>query len=118
MKTVSLKIKFSNEKPQKSGVLTVLYNGSDGLSPFGREIDELTGGQLTRAAKAAGFKGKKKEVMSVAAPANCTMSRIVVFGTGDCAELTARDAELLGGAIFAQINQKGDKTAAVSTSLA
>ena len=114
---MTLKISFGTEKEQKTGTLVLLVPTGGKLSPFGRGLDEQTGGQISRAIKASDFKARSKQSLVIAAPANTRLSRIIIMGTGNCAGITHLDGELLGGAIYAVLQGQGAGKAVVSTSL-
>ena len=112
---MALKVKFSTDKLQKSGILVLIVAEDGKWGKLVREADKLTGGQLTRAAKAAEFTGKRDSSLKIAAPENTSLSQIIVFGAGDPSGLNRYEAELLGGKIAGMLKSLKIKSASVYT---
>ena len=93
-----MKISFSSPTLPKSGVLVLLVPEGGALAGLAAEADARTGGQVSRAAKAAGFTGRRDSTLDLVAPGG-GFNRIVVFGLGAPASLRHLDLEMLGGAI-------------------
>ncbi|MEZ5925093.1 MAG: leucyl aminopeptidase [Hyphomicrobiaceae bacterium] len=71
-----------------------------------KAIDKKSGGQLLRAAKSAGFSGRRKTVIEVLAPSGVDQSRILMIGRGPTAGATAQDLIDLGGQIMGQLQSR------------
>jgi len=96
---VALKVKFSTDKLQKTGVLVLVVAAGDNWGKLAKELDKQTGGQLARAAKAADFTGKRDASLKIAAPENTGLSQVVLFGAGEPDKLNSSELELIGGKI-------------------
>src|SRR3954463_4259797 len=94
-----MQVKFAEAALPKAGTLVILAAEGGKLSGLGAKADEVSGGHVGRAIKAAKFEGKREQVLDVVGPAALSVDRIVVFGAGEPEKLAAREAELLGGAI-------------------
>ena len=79
---MALKVKFSTDKLPKSGVLVLLVAAGGKWGKLAKELDKLTGGQLTRAAKAAKFTGKRDTNLAIVAPEKTELSRVILFEIG------------------------------------
>ncbi len=99
-------VRFSEIKPPQDGTL-VVFAGDD--LTLGAHAAELVGGEtLSRAAKAAEFTGAENQSMTLLAPADSGLERLIVVGIGK--GLPAREHALsdLGGRIAAAIGRKTD----------
>ena len=111
-----MQITFSAAALPKSGALIVPVF-EDGKKAQGYlDIDEATGGALERAAKAAGFKAEKGKIVEIVAPDGVSNARVVLIGAGASKDMTALDAEALGGAAVARALAGRDKTAVFALS--
>src|SRR5258706_6636568 len=77
-----MKITFGEPALPKTGAVVVGVKEEGKLTPTAAELDRRTGGALKRAIAASRFSGKKDELLSVVAPANLVLSRIVLPGLG------------------------------------
>jgi leucyl aminopeptidase len=114
---VTLKIKFSAEKLQKTGTLVLIVAEDGKWGKFAKSVDKQTGGQLTRVAKAADFSGKRDQNLEIVAPDNTDLSRIVLFGCGQVEKLDSYQLELLGGEIAGKLKSLKIKSAGLSTDM-
>ena len=96
---MALSIKFSTDKLQKTGVLVLVVAANDKWGELAIELDKQTGGQLSRAVKAADFTGKRDKSLKIPAPEKTSLSQVILFGAGDPAELNPTELELIGGKI-------------------
>lgn len=109
----SLKLSFDRPALPKSGTL-VAFAGEGGLlGPLAGQLDKLAKGQVNRAMKAAGFDGKKEQVLDIIAPGG-GVDRLILMGLGKTDALTAREIELLGGAIAGSLQTARVTSAAVA----
>ena len=106
-----LDISFVKSAIPKAGALVVLL--AEGGTPSGLHagLDEASGGAVTRALEAAGFKGRKGQSATVWAPAP-GISKLVAIGLGAPDALTPDGAEAVGGAIFPLISAEPEATLA------
>ena len=111
-----MQISFSAAALPKSGALIVPVF-EDGKKPQAyADLDKATGGALERAAKAAGFKAEKGKFLEIVAPEGLSNARVILAGAGASKELTALDAEALGGAAVARVLAARDKAAVFTLS--
>jgi leucyl aminopeptidase len=107
-----MKIRFTEPSQPDSGAVVVGVCEEGALTPAARRLDEATSGAITRAVSAAPrFSGKKDELLSIVAPANLPVSRIVLAGLGKPESIEARALQDLGGKLFANLNSAGEKEA-------
>ncbi len=114
---MALKVKFSADKLQKSGVLVLVVAEGGKWGKLVKELDKQTGGQLTRAAKAADFTGKRDSSLQIAAPEKTTLTRVVLFGAGDPGKLNSLEMELIGGKIAGTLKSSKTTTASIYTDI-
>ncbi|HEX5319772.1 MAG TPA: leucyl aminopeptidase [Stellaceae bacterium] len=107
-----MKISFAEFDPTRSGAIAVGVWEDGELTAPARRLDESSGGAIRRAVGAAGrFRGKKRELLAIVAPANIAASQIVLAGLGKPDEVDARLLQDLGGALVAHLNGAGEKEA-------
>ena len=112
-----MKISFGAPSLPASGVLILLVPENAALSGAAAEADGRTGGQITRAMKAAGFTGRRDTTLDMVAPGG-GFSRVVLFGLGSTAALRPLDLEMLGGAAAGVIQALKTETATIAADLA
>lgn len=91
-----MNISFTTASLPKKGTLVLLV-GDKGLGTMGKKLDQAMKGALKKAMREQKFTGKKKATLSLIAPANSALSRILLIGTGADKELGATCCEILGG---------------------
>lgn len=96
-------IKFGKINPPDKGVVVVLSSKDLGLFPAAAGYDEVSDGQVTRAAKFSKFTGKKKSFLSLLSPGETKIGRLIVLGVGDPSMLSEEDWLNLGGATRGQL---------------
>ncbi len=99
-----MNISFSGTALPKAGCIVILVAADAIESPTVIEMDTLASGQIRRAAKTADFSGKQNAFVDILAPSGTTLDRVVLAGIGNPKELTAWDAERLGGAIAGKLS--------------
>jgi leucyl aminopeptidase len=90
---------------------TAVVFAGDGvaLSKTATDLDKKSGGAISKAAKAADFKGKAKATIEILAPHGIDVTRLLVVGTGkEPAEL---DWTMIGGAAVGQLLARKTKRA-------
>jgi leucyl aminopeptidase len=113
-----MKISFAEFAPPSSGAVVVGVWEDRVLTAAARQLDEMTGGAVSRAIAASPkFHGKKNEVLAIVGPANLSASRIVVAGLGKPDALDARLLQDLGGNLVAHLNGAGESAATVAVDL-
>ena len=63
-----MKTAFERPSLPKSGVLVAFAGDGGRLGPLASQLDKAAKGQVTRAMKAAGFEGRKEQVLDLLAP--------------------------------------------------
>ncbi len=108
-----MKIKFATLKEPKKGIAVILAAKGAKLGATGEALDKSSGGQISRAIKAADFEGKRDSFLDIVAPAELNLKRIIVAGIGEASKLDGLNAEMLGGAIAGKLIAAKDKAASV-----
>ncbi|MCF3629540.1 leucyl aminopeptidase [Thalassospiraceae bacterium LMO-SO8] len=101
-----MKITFANPALPAQGVVVVTATEDAKLSKSATVLDVKLGGAITRAAKAAKFKGKAGESLDLMAP-NTKFERVVVVGLGKPGELKDLGLQDAGGRIYALLSGQG-----------
>ena len=92
--------------------VVVLAGDDIALASRARELDQKSGGALTKAAEAAQYKGRKKSTLEVLAPPRLGgVNRAILLGTGKGSDLKENDWVLLGGTAAAAIGARKVKSA-------
>lgn len=106
-----MKITFA--KPELPGEGSLVVGVLDGrvFTPTAEQLDEITGGALTRAMKASRFEGKKDQMLEVVAPQGTELSRILLAGLGKAEEIDALQAQNLGGSAVSRLGKAGNDKA-------
>jgi leucyl aminopeptidase len=103
-----MKIVFAETTLPDSGTIVVGVCEDRNLTPTAAALDRDTGGALTRAMAASRFTGKKDQILPVLAPANLTVSRILLAGLGQPADVTSIQLQALGGNVVAALANSGE----------
>ncbi|WP_319529125.1 leucyl aminopeptidase [uncultured Cohaesibacter sp.] len=103
-------ISFHSLATPSEGTAVLFVEKSLELSGVAASLDEATSGALTRAFKAAEFKGEMAKKVSILAPSGVELDQIVVIGIGD-EPLTEKDFLRLGGVVMGSLGSA--KTASV-----
>jgi len=109
-----MKISFAKLDIPAKGALVVGALDGKVLGATAATLDELSGGQLTRAVAAARFNGETGKTLVVNAPHGMTLDRIVLVGLGKLDAITAATMETVGGAAVGCLGGLGDETAALA----
>ncbi len=99
-----MNISFSGTVLPKSGCIVMLVGADTPQTQALSQLDTLAAGQIGRAIKAADFSGRQNTFVDVLVPSGTDLDRVVLTGVGNPAELTAWDAERLGGAIAGKLS--------------
>ncbi|HEX2018007.1 MAG TPA: leucyl aminopeptidase [Aurantimonas sp.] len=108
----SPQIEFVSPGAEPKGVIVALAGAGGAVSP---ELGDAIGGLVSRAAKAARFKGKGLATLDVLAPQDLPVDRLLVVGTHSEKAPTEEDWLKLGGVIAAKV--KGTETVTVRCEL-
>jgi len=109
-----MKISFSSLALPKSGVIAVTVAADAKLGTFGAELDERTGGLLSRSMKAARFGGKAEETLTLLAPSGLDAGRLILVGIGKPAEATTLTAAAAAAAAVAGVLTSGETEIAIA----
>ncbi|WP_270936669.1 leucyl aminopeptidase [Falsiroseomonas oryzae] len=90
-------IAFVKPALPRNGVLVLPMTEGDPPAGLAREAEEASGGLLSRALEAAGFKGRKGQATTLWALGGWT--KVVALGLGKAAELGSEGVEAAGGAL-------------------
>ena len=93
-----MKIKFAKQSLPKSGTIVVFAEEGLVWQGLAGELDRQLQGQLSKAAKAARFEGKKEQISHCLAPGG-DYDHVILAGLGKPDKLVEREVELLGGAV-------------------
>ena len=66
------------------------------LSKSAKEMDELSGGLISKGIESGKFKGKKGQVLHLLAPNNCGYEQILIAGLGKEKDITTLTYEATG----------------------
>ncbi|WP_288900729.1 leucyl aminopeptidase [uncultured Sneathiella sp.] len=108
-----MKFAFSEISLPKRGSLAVAIYADKVLSPTAQEVDEKSGGAVTRALESSRFTGKKGDFLEIMAPNGLEVSRVILFGLGEVEKLGQMDMEALGGSLVKRLNASGARSVTV-----
>lgn len=104
-------ISFSERTLPEAGTVVVFSMADKDLLPVARELDEASGGAISKAFGATRFEGKSAQIMEILAPHGTGIERIIVAGLGKASEFEAKSGEKIGGTVCAQLLASGAETA-------
>ena len=113
---LTLDIRFASLSEPLSPVTVVLVGSGPHWAPAARDIDQRSGGGLSRAAAAADFTGKPRTTLEILAPAKLETKRLLLVGVGT--EPSELDRIRLGGHILGEIQKRKTETACVVADVA
>jgi leucyl aminopeptidase len=105
-------ITFIKEKINQPKTLVVGVFEDGTFTEQAKTVDKDSGGFLSKAIKAAEFKGKPQKFLTVAMPEG--WERVVVAGLGEHKAIEPLDAQKIGGALVAHLNACRVKDASVA----
>lgn len=106
-------IAFVKPALPKGGVLVLPMTEGDKPAGLAREAEEASGGLLSKALEAAGFKGRKGQATTLWALGGWT--KVVAVGLGKAADLGPEAAEAAGGAMIPALGTDREATVAADT---
>jgi leucyl aminopeptidase len=109
-----LDIAFAKPALPKSGALALLVHEGEQPSGLWQQVDEATGGAISRAFMVAEFKGGKGKSCSILAPGG-ELTRVLAIGLGKPAEVTQKILEEAGGTISAALTRESAVAVAAGT---
>jgi leucyl aminopeptidase len=108
-----MKIVFAETALPDSGTIVVGVGEDRALTPVAAVLDRDAGGALTRAMAASRFTGKRDQLLSVLAPANLKVGRILLAGLGKTADIGVLQLQALGGNVIGALAGTGETEIAV-----
>ena len=108
-----MKITFSKAALPKTGVYIVPCFEENGYGAAFEQVDDLSDGALSKAAKAAAFNATAGQFVELIAPQGLSVARVVLGGLGKRADITARKAEDFAGTAIARLLKTQEKAAAL-----
>jgi len=106
-----MEINFVKPALPGNGSIVILVAEPGLIGPLGHTLDKAAGGQLIRAMTAAGFTGKREEMLIIQAPA--WFDRVLLAGLGKPDALDQGTIEAVGGAIYAQLKAAKAESATI-----
>jgi leucyl aminopeptidase len=110
----ALKLGFGPYGAATKGVLIVFCDNKLKFGPASMRILGTAGAQVARAAKAAGFTGKKDSSLELIAPEGLKVDRLVVLGAGAASGLAPQDFLKLGGAAMGKVPARASAATVVA----
>jgi leucyl aminopeptidase len=108
-----MKITFSQKQNDGADALVVVLSDSLKFGTQAEKINKDTGDALKKAIKSRGFKGDKKEVLTIVAPANVKYDQIVLVGIGKENKITDIVTQELGATVYCTLNSIKSKNASI-----
>jgi leucyl aminopeptidase len=102
-----MKVVFAKPSLPEKGVVVVGVLDGRKLTASATALDKSLQGAFTRAIKASTFKGTKGQTLTVLAPGDGKISRILAVGLGKPTEINDLALQSAGGAIYAALNRVG-----------
>jgi leucyl aminopeptidase len=109
-----LDVAFAKPALPKSGALVLLVYEGEQPSGLRAQVDEATGGAISRAFEVAEFNGGKGKTCAILAP-GAGLSRVLAIGLGKPGEVSSRILEEAGGAISSNLARETNATVATGT---
>ena len=106
-----LEITFANAILPANGSVVLLIAEDEAQGSLHRALDDATGGAITRALDAAGFKAKPSRPVTILAP-GANLTRVVAVGLGKAERLDAHAVERAAGSAIPLLAR--DETAAIA----
>ncbi len=105
-------VEFLDQKIPETGTLVLLAAGKKNWGASLKKLDKQSGGQISNAVAASSFEGTKSDTIEIMAPANLTLSRLIIVGLGEESLEEAANWMKVGGRICGLV--KSDPTGLVS----
>ncbi len=103
-----MKISFANPSKPTSGIAVIGVLEGSKLTASAKALDKGAKGAITKAIKAAGFKGSKSHMLNLVTPTGTRLKAALCAGLGK-GKLNAHDLEALGGRIYSHTKATEDK---------
>ncbi len=108
-----MKISFSSPALPEQGVLVVGVLEDRKLTASAKQLDQRMKGGVVRAMEVSRFRGKKNQSLSMVAPGDGGLDRLLLVGLGKAGDIDALRMQALGGQIYAALGNQGHKAATV-----
>ncbi|CDO60887.1 Cytosol aminopeptidase PepA [Candidatus Phaeomarinobacter ectocarpi] len=99
-----MNVTISSSTLPKTGALVLISVEGTKLLPTAQAVDEAMDGGLSKAIKAAEFKGKVGQVLDIAAPQGISVNRLFVVGLGAAKSLKPAGLETAAGRMVGRLN--------------
>ena len=109
-----MKITFSGPSQPRSGTLVVSVLEGRKMLSTAAALDRKSSGAVSRAMKASRFKGEKGQLLSLLAPSNLPLKRLVLLGIGKAKDIDDKRAQDAGGHIVAGLATSGESTVQIA----
>ena len=103
--------KFKAADKANKGALVITLSDEKKLPETAAALDKTTGGAISKAIAASRFEGKKKQIITILAPAGIGFAQILLVGVGKAKDACHQCYESAGGAVVAELNKLGVKEA-------
>jgi leucyl aminopeptidase len=113
LEILRMKMAFATAPLPDSGTAVVLAADTT-LGAAAADLDQRTGGALSRAIELAGGKLKRGRAVELLCPAGVGLGRVVVLGVGAPGEAKRLDLEVLGGSLAVKLKALGVAEASVA----
>ncbi|MEO1019883.1 MAG: leucyl aminopeptidase, partial [Pseudomonadota bacterium] len=110
-----MKVSFVKNQLPAAGTVVVIVAPDGGMSDAAREVNDKSGGLLTRAQQVGGKKPKAGTFVDLLAPANLDYSRVVVMVVDTEEKGTSLSFEELGGQLTSKLKSLKVKEATVGS---
>lgn len=108
-----LDVSFASLKDKREEAVGLLVLEGPQLGDTGKAMDKAADGNLSRAADAAGFKGKAKSSAEILAPIGLKEKRVILLGAGEAEKAEENDWVMAGGSGFAKLDTRKAKSASL-----
>jgi leucyl aminopeptidase len=112
-----MKISFAKSSTPTDGALVVTVLEGNQLSPAALQLDQTSGGIVSRAIAASRFEGKKDQTLLILAPGGSTLAKVLLVGLGKAKDVDAKAAQAAGGSVIAHLLASKDATVTVAADL-
>ncbi len=108
-----MKISFCQRTTPKKTAVVIVFSGKGKLLSSGRELDQQTGGILSKALKQSRITGDLGELIGVVISGQSGPDWVLLAGLGKESAFDASMAEKLGGDIAARLDRQGQERAVI-----
>ena len=113
VKGIHMQVTFNaNYFPSEGAVIVPIFEGNE-FTPPANNLNEKTGGALSRATENSAFKGKSGETLDIYAPTGLNLSRIILIGMGKRGDATEKSISEIGTKLAQKIASGPESTVTV-----